>query len=95
MGLGRVDAAALDADVEEVGRRHDRAGTQLDRPVRTVGLVVQAVDLVAGEFLEQPVREHGAGAAEAMLDREMFVEIWHRAAETEPEAFEGWGGVPA
>ena len=34
-------------------------------------------------------------AAEAMLDREMFVEIWHRAAETEPEAFEGWGGVPA
>ncbi len=34
-----------------------------------VGRVVQAIELVAGEFLEQAVLDHGAGAAEAFLGR--------------------------
>ena len=34
-------------------------------------------------------------AAEQMLDRELFVEIWQRASENEPAVFEGWEGVSA
>src|SRR6202163_1175619 len=34
-----------------------------------IGRVVEPVDLVAGKFLEQPVLDHGAGAAEAFFGR--------------------------
>ena len=34
-----------------------------------IGRVVQPIDLVAGKFLEQPILDHGAGAAEAFFGR--------------------------
>src|SRR5216683_2445318 len=56
-------------DVEEVGAGH--GGPRKDRNLAMVqiGRVVQPVDLVAGKLLEQPVLDHGAGAAEAFFGR--------------------------
>ena len=62
-------AVAVDGDVEEIGAGHRRARQDRDLAVVQVGRVVQAVDLVAGKFLEQPVLDHGAGAAEAFFGR--------------------------
>ena len=69
LGWAAWRAAPGDPDVEEVGRRHGGAGAELDLAVRAVGRVVEAVDLVAGKALEQPVGDHRAGAAQALLGR--------------------------
>ena len=69
MGFGRVGAASGDADIEEVRCRHHRPGADLELAVWAAGGVVEPVDLVAGEALEQPVGQHGAGAAEPFLRR--------------------------
>ncbi|MFB0490379.1 hypothetical protein ABIE45_002965 [Methylobacterium sp. OAE515] len=52
-------------------------GRSLIHAVAAAGLVVQPVDLVAGEALEQPVLQHGPGAAAAFLGR---LEHEHRGA---------------
>ncbi len=62
-------AIAVDGDVEEVGAGHRRARQDRDLAVVEVGRVVQAVELVAGELLEQALLDHGAGAAEAFFGR--------------------------
>ena len=62
-------AIAVDGDVEEIGAGHRRSRQDRDLAMVEVGRVVQAVDLVAGKFLEQPVLDHGAGAAEAFFGR--------------------------
>ena len=62
-------AIAVNGDVEEVGAGHRRSRQDRDLAMIEVGRIVQAVDLVAGEFLEQPVLDHGARAAEAFFGR--------------------------
>ena len=62
-------AIAGDADVEEVGAGHRGAGQDGDLAMVQVGRVVQAIELVAGEFLEQAVLDHRARAAETFLGR--------------------------
>ena len=60
-------AAAAQHDVEAVGRRHDRARACLRLAQRQIGPVVQRVDGVAGKALEQPLLDHHARAAAALL----------------------------
>ena len=60
-------AIAAHPDVEKVGAGHRLAGEDVHLYGREMRGVVQAVDLVAGEALEQLVGEHGAGAAQALL----------------------------
>ncbi|MEH2616387.1 hypothetical protein V1285_001333 [Bradyrhizobium sp. AZCC 1620] len=60
-------AIALDVDVEEIGACHRRSRQDRDLAVVQVGRVMQPINLVAGEFLEQAVLDHGARAAEAFL----------------------------
>src|SRR5215475_15214820 len=57
----------MDLDVEEIRASHRRAGQDRDLAMIEVRRIVQPVDLVAGEFLEQPVLDHGARAAEAFF----------------------------
>ena len=60
-------AIALDGDVEEVGAGHRRSRQDRDLAMVQVRRIMQPVDLVAGEFLEQAVLDHGARAAEAFF----------------------------
>src|SRR5690349_20830953 len=62
-----MGAIAVNPDVEEVGAGHGGAGQDRDLAVIEIGCVVQAIDLVAGEFLEKTVLDHGPRAAEAFL----------------------------
>ena len=64
-----MGAIAVDRDVEEIGAGHRRSRQDRDLAVVQVRRIVQSVDLVAGEFFEQPVLDHGAGAAEAFFGR--------------------------
>src|SRR5438552_2456608 len=66
---GAVRAIAVDGDVEEVSACHGGSWKDRKLAVVQVGRIVQPVDLVAGKFLEQPVLDHGAGAAEAFFGR--------------------------
>src|ERR1700709_1925464 len=60
-------AIALDDDVEEISAGHRGSRQDRDLAVVEVRRVVQAVDLVAGKFLEQAVLDHRAGAAKAFF----------------------------
>src|SRR5258707_13277144 len=62
-------AIAMDGDVEKVRARHRGPRKYGKLAVVQIGRVVQSVDLVAGKLLEQPVLDHGAGAAEAFFGR--------------------------
>ncbi len=62
-------AIAMDGDVEKVRARHRGPRKYGKLAVVQIGRVVQPVDLVAGKSLEQPVLDHGAGAAEAFFGR--------------------------
>jgi hypothetical protein len=62
-------AIAVDHDVEEVGAGHRGAGQDGDLAMVEVRRVVQPIDLVAGEFFEQAILEHGARAAKAFFGR--------------------------
>ena len=60
-------AIAVNADVEEIGAGHRRSRKYRDLAEIEVRRVMQAVNLVAREFVEQPVLDHGARAAKAFL----------------------------
>ena len=62
-------ADAADRDVEEIRAGHARSGERDDAPRLQIGRVVQAIDLVAGKTLKQPVGQHGARAAEPFFRR--------------------------
>ena len=69
LGHRAMRAVAVDDDVEEVGAGHGGTGQDRDFAVVEVGRVVQAIELIAGKLLEQPVLDHGACAAEAFFGR--------------------------
>ncbi len=74
-----VRALAGDLDVEQAAARHLRARADGELADVELGPVVHAEDLLAGELLEQPVLDHGLGAATAFLGR--LEDEVHRAVE--------------
>ena len=62
-------AVAGNGNVEEIGAGHRRPRKNGKLAVVEIGRVVQSIDFVAGKFLEQPVLDHRARAAEAFLGR--------------------------
>ena len=97
MRVGAVGASAGDTDVEEIRARHHRTAVHRDLSLRPFGSVVERVDLVAREALEQPVRQHGARAAEPLLGG--LEDEDDRAVESTglgevPGGAEQHGGVP-
>ena len=69
LGTCRMAAAGLDPDIEEERASHRLTREHGDLAGREVRGVVEAVDLVAGEALEEAVGDHRAGASEAFLGR--------------------------
>ena len=67
--LGGVRAAALDVDIDAVGRRHHRTGPDGEFAERDAGEVVHPVDLLDAEPLHHAVLDHLAAAAAALLGR--------------------------
>ena len=64
-----MGAIAMNFDVKEIGAGHRRPRQDRDLAVIEIGRVVQAIDLVAGKSVEQPVLDHGTRAAEPFLGR--------------------------
>ena len=64
-----VRALAGDFYVEQSAAGHLRAGADGELADVELGPVVHAEDLFAGELVEQPVLDHGLGAATAFLGR--------------------------
>ena len=62
-------AIAGDGDVEEIGAGHRRSRQNGKLAVVQIGCVMQAVNLVAGKFFEQPVLDHRARPAKAFFGR--------------------------
>jgi hypothetical protein len=67
LGARAVAALALHLDVPEHHARHRRPGADAVLPDGEARAVVQAEHGVAGEPLEQPIGQHGVGAAVALL----------------------------
>ena len=64
-----VGALASDGDIEERAAGETDARTGGELADRQPGMVVQAIDRVAGEALEQAVLQHRLRAADAFLGR--------------------------
>ncbi|CFW40320.1 Uncharacterised protein [Bordetella pertussis] len=62
-------AAAVDRDLETIGRRHHRTRIDPHRARLEARPVVQGVDRVAGKRIEEPVVDHRLGAAAPFLRR--------------------------
>ena len=65
----RVAAEALDLDVDRIGRRHDRAGTDGELADGNAGAVVHAVDLLDAETVHQAVLDHRRRTRAALFRR--------------------------
>src|SRR5256885_8731284 len=62
-------AIAIDGDIEEIGSGHRWSWENRDLAMVQVGRIVQPINLVAREFLEQSVLDHGARPAESFFGR--------------------------
>ena len=67
MRMRAVAAAALDMDLDAIGRGHHRPRTHGDLSRRKSRPVVQRVDLVGGKALEQAVVDHRLAAGKAFF----------------------------
>src|SRR5436189_2938601 len=62
-------AIAIDGDIEEIGSGHRWSWENRDLAMVQVGRIVQPVNLVAREFIEQSILDHGARPAESFFGR--------------------------
>ncbi len=97
MRAGGMAALAMHGDGDAVGRGQHRAGDDARLAQRQAGVVVHAIDGIAGEAVEQAFLDHHAAAAAAFF-RRLEDEV-HRAVEVArlgqvARRAEQHGGVP-